>query len=135
MATNNKEYMKRYQRQYRKGVAPNMIENIYKPKLNTKITTSQIKKIYKDKITTDDEQVLLNSALVIVELIETSRKCLEQEGVYIKTVTGLIKENPSQKAIRDNLKALTSILNELNTLIISNKENEPFDLEKWLDSE
>lgn len=135
MATNQKNYMRIYQKNRRAGKeVESMTEEIYKIGFSSKITTAQLKKAYKDKITTDEEKVLLINALSLVELIQVSKQCLDNEGVYTRTATGLVKENPAQKSLRENIKSLISVLDALNKLIESNKIEDEVDLEKWLDS-
>lgn len=110
-----------------------MTDEIYTVDFNADIKSTQLKKAYKGKIETDEQKLLLGNAIVIVGLIQSCKACLEQEGAYIKTATGLVKENPAQKSLRENVKALTVLLDTLNKSIQANKKNEVFDLDKWLD--
>lgn len=134
MATNNKNYMRIYQKNRRAGKElESMTDEIYTVDFNADIKSTQLKKAYKGKIETDEQKLLLGNAIVIVGLIQSCKACLEQEGAYIKTATGLVKENPAQKSLRENVKALTVLLDTLNKSIQANKKNEVFDLDKWLD--
>lgn len=136
MNLNNKDHDRAYQKakyEMKTGKRESMTDETYNITFNADIKPSQLKKAYKGKITTDDEKLLLSNALVLVDLIQASKTCLEAEGVYIKTATGLVKENPAQKALRDNVKAFTVLIDTLNKSIRANKPEEKFDLNKWLD--
>lgn len=126
--------MRIYQKNRRAGKElESMTDEIYTVDFNADIKPTQLKKAYKGKIETDEQKLLLGNAIVIVGLIQSCKACLEQEGAYIKTATGLVKENPAQKSLRENVKALTVLLDTLNKSIQANKKNELFDLDKWLD--
>lgn len=136
MNKNNKEHDKLYQKlkyEIKTGRRDSMNENTYTTSFTVNIKPSQLKKAYKDKIETEEQKLLLGNALVLVDLIQSSKECLEAEGVYTKTSTGLVKENPAQKALRENIKALTVMLDTLNKSIEENKKTEDMDLDKWLE--
>lgn len=136
MNKNNKDHDRLYQKlkyEVETGKRESMIENIYEIAFTGDVKATQLKRAYKDHITTDEERLLLSNALVLADLIRASKTCLETEGVYIRTATGLIKENPAQKALRDNIKAFTVLLDTLNKTIKANKQGDKIDLDKWLD--
>ncbi|MEG1297207.1 MAG: hypothetical protein RSD02_12645 [Niameybacter sp.] len=136
MATNNKNYMRIYQKNRRAGEErESMTDEITSVNFTTDIKPSQLKKAYKGRIETDDQKLLLSNALVIIDLMQSCKKSLEADGAYIKTATGLVKENPAQKSLRENVKALTVLLDTLNKSILANKKGDIFDLEKWLDED
>ncbi|MEG1929444.1 MAG: hypothetical protein RR090_12655 [Niameybacter sp.] len=112
-----------------------MTDEITSVNFTTDIKPSQLKKAYKGRIETDDQKLLLSNALVIIDLMQSCKKSLEADGAYIKTATGLVKENPAQKSLRENVKALTVLLDTLNKSILANKKGDIFDLEKWLDED
>lgn len=136
MNKNNKEHDRVYQKLKREimaGKRESMTDTIYQANWTADVKPQQLKKAYKGKIETDEQKLLFSNALVMVDLIQASKTCLEAEGVYIKTATGLIKENPAQKALRDNVKALTVLLDTLNKSIQANKKDDVFDLDSWLE--
>ena len=97
MGTNNKDYMRIYQKNRRAG--DDMQDNIYQAEWTADIKPQQLKKAYKGKIETEEHKLLFNNALILVNLIQASKTCLEAEGVYIKTITGLVKENPRHRHV------------------------------------
>lgn len=138
MNKNNKEYDRQYQKlkyEMETGKREDMLENVTTIDFIGDIKPNQLKKAYKGKIETDEQKLLLNNALVIVDLIQSCKKSLETDGVYTKTLTGLVKENPAQKSLRENVKTLTVLIEALNKSILTNKKEDELDLEKWLDSD
>lgn len=136
MNKNNKAHDRTYQKlkyEIKTGKRDSMIDEVTSVNFTADIKPSQLKKAYKGKIETDEQKLLLSNALVIIDLMQSCKKSLEQDGAYIKTATGLVKENPAQKSFRENVKALTVLLDTLNKSILDNKKDEVFDLDKWLD--
>lgn len=126
-----KEY-RRAERLVKKGERENMIDLNYQIKFKSKtITVDQFSKYYKTKIKNKEQQLIFNNCLDLIDLINSSKECLESEGTYIKNATGTLKVNPGQKELRENLKAFNSQLQLLHTLL-SQTPNETT-LEGWLD--
>ena len=134
MATNSNEYDKIYKRAYRSmknGTNEDgLIDGTYDIKFGTKkISPNKFKKVFKDNIKNANQQNMFNYLLDLMELIATSKKCLEEEGVYIVMKTGQIKCNPAQKELRDNLKAF----NGMFEAFVATFAEEQIDLNGWLD--
>lgn len=130
----SKEYYKQYRRGERSMKNDNrddLVDSKTVIKFKSReIKLSQFKKIYKDKIKNKEQEYLFNICLDLIELIKSSKECLEVEGAFVKNCTGALKTNPAQKELRENLKAFTSTLTLLHDLTMTNSEEE--NLEGWL---
>lgn len=128
------EYYKEYRkatRQVERGEREDLIDVVHEVKFNTKsITPTAFKNVFKGKIETKEQELILNNCLDLISMINASKECLALEGAYVKNVTGSLKVNPAQKELRENLKAFNSQLELLNRVLI---KEEKFDLSGWLD--
>lgn len=134
LAKNSNEYDKIYKRAYRgmknADSEEGLIAGSYDIKFGTKkVSPSKFKKVFKDKIKDANQQNMFNYLMDLMDLITTAKQCLEEEGVYIVTKTGQIKNNPAQKELRENLKAFNSMFDAF----VSTFAEEQIDLTAWLD--
>lgn len=134
MAKNSNEYDRIYKRAYRSMKnsegEEGLIAGSYDIKFGTKkISPSKFKKVFKEKIKDASQQNMFNYLMDLMDLIATAKSCLEEEGVYIVTKTGQIKNNPAQKELRENLKAFNSMFDAF----VSTFAEEQIDLTAWLD--
>lgn len=115
------EYYKQYRRAERdlkNGNRDDLIEDKIEIKFKSKnINLKYFKDYYKDKLKTKEQEYIFNNCLDLIELIKSSKQCLEQEGAFSKNCTGSLKVNPAQKELRENLKALTNLLSVLHDLL------------------
>lgn len=130
-----KEYHRGYrraQREIERGERENLTDVVHEIKFSTKqYNVNKFKELYKDKITTKEQEFLLNNCLDLLSMINSAKVCLANEGAYIKNVTGSLKVNPAQKELRESLKAFNTQLDILNSLL-NTGEND--DLAGWLDA-
>lgn len=130
------EYYKEYrkgERAVKNGDREDLTDKIYAIKFSSKnISISQFKKIYKPRIQNKEQQYIFNNCIDLIELIQSTKECLEQEGTYIKNCTGTLKVNPAQKELRENLKAFNTQLELLNNILPEEDEEE---LDDWLDKD
>lgn len=128
------EYYREYRkasRQVDKGERDDLIDVIHEVKFSTKsITPTAFKNVFKGKIETKEQELILNNCMDLISMINASKECLTIEGAYVKNVTGSLKVNPAQKELRENLKAFNSQLEILNRVLV---KDEKFDLVGWLD--
>ncbi|MDK2587454.1 hypothetical protein QOZ83_16565 [Romboutsia sedimentorum] len=120
MSSSN-EYYKEYRRAERdvkSGKRDDLIDDRIEVDFKSKkITHNHLKKLYKYRLETKEHEYIFNNCLDLISLIESSKIALEQEGAYIKNATGVIKVNPAQKELRENLKAFTNTLSVLHELL------------------
>lgn len=120
MPSSNKYYKeyRRAERDFKSGKRENMIDDKIEVDFKSKkITHNHLKKLYKDRLETKEHEYIFNNCLDLISLIESSKLALEQEGAYVKNATGVIKVNPAQKELRENLKAFTNLLIILHNLL------------------
>ena len=115
MPQNSNEYDRLYKkREYdiKKGKAKDMtLEKKLLTFTNEPLSIIEFKNFYKDKLDNKEQELIFNNCLNLIDMINKSRECLEEEGMYIKNVTGTLK-----------------LLHEL----LCEKEAK-FDANKWLD--
>ena len=130
----SKEYYTTYRRGERaakNGERDDLIDDRIEVKFKSKkINLKKFKGFYKEKIKTKEQEYIFNNCLDLIDLINSSKECLEKEGAFTKNCTGTLKVNPAQKELRENLKAFTNILSLLHELTTS--ENDDEDLEGLL---
>lgn len=125
-----REY-RRASRQVERGEREDLTDVIHEVKFSTKtISPTVFKNVFKEKIETKEQELILNNCLDLISMINASKECLATEGAYIKNATGSLKVNPAQKELRENLKAFNNQLEILNRVLV---KDEKFDLEGWLD--
>lgn len=131
-----KEY-RQAERDVAKGKRENMIDDTKLIKFDCKqISVAQFKRYYKDRIENKEQEYIFNNCLDLITLIESDKKCLAEEGAYIKNVTGTLKVNPAQKELRENLKAFNSQLSLLHELLIPKQEvKKQTNIGSWLEDE
>lgn len=117
----SKEYYKQYRRAERdikRGNREDMIDDRSEIKFKSgDISIEEFEEFYKSKLENKEQEYIFNNCLDLIVLISDSKKTLEEEGVYIKNATGVIKVNPAQKELRENIKAFTNLLGVLHNLI------------------
>lgn len=128
------EYYKEYRRAARqvdKGERDDLIDFVHEVKFSTKsITPTVFKNVFKGRIETKEQELILNNCLDLISIINAAKECLDIEGAYVKNATGTLKVNPAQKELRENLKAFNSQLELLNNVL---KKDDKIDLAGWLD--
>ena len=98
-----------------------------------KINTKKFKEAYEEKVKGDAcKYFIYQSVLDVVPLIVACKECISKNGAFIKATTGGIKANPAQKELRENTKAFTSLLEQLNSML---GDDEKPDLSAWLDDD
>lgn len=128
--TEYKKLHKRAERQLKSGQREDMIDNRFNVDFKSKKSAiPQFKKYYKDKIRNKDQDIIFNLCLDLLTLIEDDKSVIQLEGTYIKTSTGIIKENPARKALKEDIKQFISTLESLNNSLL---EEEDEDLDSWL---
>ncbi len=101
--------------------------------IGKRINIKKFESVYKDKVKDDAVKYFLyKSILDIVPLIGACKDYIEKEGAFIKGTTGTIKANPAQKELRENTKAFTTLLEQLNSML--GKDDKP-DISSWLDDD
>lgn len=114
------EYYKQYRRAERdikRGNREDMIDDRSEVKFKSgNISIEEFEEFYKSKLENKEQEYIFNNCLDLIVLIADSKKTLEEEGVYIKNATGIIKVNPAQKELRENIKAFTNLLGILHNL-------------------
>lgn len=129
------EYYKQAKRNQRENAKTGTKKNTStKIEFNGKrINVKKFEAAYKDKVKDDAVKYFLyKSILDIVPLIGACKDYIEKEGAFIKGTTGTIKANPAQKELRENTKAFTSLLEQLNAML--GKDDKP-DISSWLDDD
>lgn len=130
------EYFKQAKRNQREFAKQNKQSDNKKTKIEfigKKINIKKFEAAYKDKVKDDAVKFFIyKSILDIVPLIGACKDYIENEGAFIKGTTGTIKANPAQKELRENTKAFTSLLEQLNGML--GKDDKP-DINSWLDDD
>ena len=116
MAVNTKEYQKAYRDTQK------LKDNL--EKINIKFDVNNISKedineIYIKKINNKAQEKLLKNILNLIDLIEAHKESLENFGVVVKTITGTIKVNPSEKSLRECMLQISRLIKELEENIIN----------------
>ncbi|EHN13120.1 hypothetical protein [Clostridium sporogenes] len=135
MPQNSNEYDRLYKkREYdiKKGKAKDMtLEKKLLTFTNEPLSIIEFKNFYKDKLDNKEQELIFNNCLNLIDMINKSRECLEEEGMYIKNVTGTLRANPAGKELRECLKAFNIQLKLLHELLCEKEAK--FDANKWLD--
>ena len=111
MAQNTNEY----DRAYKSKTA------IEEKTINIKFTTKDIKKseierLYSSKVSNESQQKLLNNILDLIDLIDVHKRSLEELGAVYRTITGTVKTNPSEKALRESILQLSKLIKSFEEL-------------------
>lgn len=133
------DYYRKYKQSYRKmrkdkknqdkiKQGGDMIADNYYVKFQEAVSIEEFKESFSGEMKDANQRNTLNQLVDMMELIETSKKCLEEQGVYIVMETGQIKTNPAQKELRENIKAFNNIFMTL----LSTFEEKTIDLESWI---
>lgn len=134
MAKNSNQYDREYKKamyDMEIGKRDSMIDTIHEIKFgNKQYNITQFKNLYKDRVTSKEQEFALNTCLDLLSMINSAKLCLLEEGAYTKNATGALKVNPAQRELRDSLKAFNTQLEILNSLIVVDEEE---DLSGWLD--
>lgn len=98
-----------------------------------KINVKKFQAAYKDKVKDSATKFYIyKNILDIVPLITACKEFLEQKGAFIVGTTGTVKANPAQKELRENTKAFTGLLKELDSML--GTDDKP-DINSWLDDD
>lgn len=128
------EYYREYRRaarQVESGEREDLTDVIHEIKFGTKsITPNVFKNVFKGRIETKEQELILNNCLDLISMVNAAKECLAIEGAYVKNVTGSLKVNPAQKELRENLKAFNTQLELLNRVLVKEEDD---DLGAWLD--
>lgn len=129
-----KEYFKQAKRNQREAAKePKKKSNTKIEFIGKKINIKKFKAVYKDKVKDDAVKFFIyKSILDIVPLIGACKDYIEQKGAFIQGTTGTIKANPAQKELRENTKAFTGLLEQLNSML--GADDKP-DINNWLDDD
>ena len=89
--------------------------------INIKFTTKNINKLdieslYSSKVSNQAQQKLLNNILDLIDLIDVHKKSLEELGAVYRTITGTVKTNPSEKALRESILQLSKLIKSFEEL-------------------
>lgn len=142
-ASNKEQVMAGERTEYYKQAKRNQRANAKEPKrkkvdtniefIGKKINIKKFEAAYKDKVKDDAVKFFLyKSILDIVPLIGACKDYIEQKGAFIQGTTGTIKANPAQKELRENTKAFTTLLEQLNSML--GADDKP-DINDWLDDD
>ena len=86
--------------------------------IGKKINIKKFEEAYKDKVKDSaTKYYIYKNILDIVPLITACKEFLEKKGAFIVGTTGTIKANPAQKELRENTKAFTGMLKELEIML------------------
>lgn len=129
-----KEYFKQAKRNQRATAKePKKKSNVKIEFIGKKINIKKFEAVYKDKVKDDAVKFFIyKSILDIVPLIGACKDYIEEKGAFIQGTTGTIKANPAQKELRENTKAFTGLLEQLNSML--GKDDKP-DINSWLDDD
>ncbi|SCI75381.1 Uncharacterised protein [uncultured Clostridium sp.] len=131
--SSSNEYYKEYRRAERdckSGKREDLIDERSVIEFKSKkITVTQFKKYYKDRLKSKEQELIFGNCLDLLTLIENNKQILEIEGTYIKNATGTLKVNPAKKELREDLKAFTTMLTILNATASVDEDES---LEDWL---
>lgn len=129
-----KEYFKQAKRSQRTTAKePKKKSNVKIEFIGKKINIKKFESVYKDKVKDDAVKFFIyKSILDIVPLIGACKDYIEEKGAFIQGTTGTIKANPAQKELRENTKAFTGLLEQLNSML--GKNDKP-DINSWLDDD
>ena len=101
--------------------------------IGKKINIKKFEEAYKDKVKDSaTKYYTYKNILDIVPLITASKEFIEKKGAYIVGTTGTVKANPAQKELRENIKAFTGLLKELDNMIGT---DDKADINSWLDDD
>lgn len=101
--------------------------------IGKKINIKKFEEAYKDKVKDSAAKYYIyKNILDIVPLITACKDFLEQKGAFIVGTTGTIKANPAQKELRENTKAFTGLLKEIDGMLGA---NDTPDISSWLDDD
>ena len=116
MGINTKEY----DRAYKSKTA--VEEKTINIKFDTKnIKKSDIEKLYSSKVSNEAQQKLLNNILDLIDLIDVHKRSLEELGAVYRSLTGTVKTNPSEKALRESILQLSKLIKSFEELPNSDK--------------
>lgn len=101
--------------------------------IGKKINIKKFEEAYKDKVKDSAAKFYIyKNILDVVPLIAACKEFLEQKGAFIVGTTGTIKANPAQKELRENTKAFTGLLKELDNMLGTDEKP---DISSWLDDD
>lgn len=117
----DKEYYKEYrraERDFKSGKREDMIDKRYPIEFKGKKNSlAKFKKYYRDKIETDNQQIVFNTCVDLLTMIDAYKLSIELDGLAIKHATGTIKINPLNKELRDTIKSFTTNLAMLEDML------------------
>lgn len=105
------DYFREYKRAYRKNKA--MTKKSFKIKDFELLDIGKFKDIFETKIDGIEKEVIYRNIINIMQNINICNECLKSKGLFIEMETGQLKTNPAQKELRENIKILNKLLNEL----------------------
>lgn len=101
--------------------------------IGKKINVKKFEAAYKDKVKDSAAKAYIyKNILDIVPLIGACKEFLEAKGAFLVGTTGTVKANPAQKELRENTKAFTGLLKELDAML--GTDDKP-DIGSWLDDD
>lgn len=132
---NRTEYYKQAKRNQRENAKQGAKKNISTKIefIGKKINIKKFEAAYKDKVKDSATKFYIyKNILDIVPLITACKDFLESKGAFIVGTTGTVKANPAQKELRENTKAFTGLLKELDNMLGTSERP---DINSWLDDE
>lgn len=134
MAGDRTEYFKIAKRNQRAAAKEPHKRNAEKIEfIGKKINIKKFEEAYRDKVKDSATKFYIyKNILDIVPLITACKNFLEQKGAFLVGTTGTVKANPAQKELRENTKAFTGLLKELDSML--GADDKP-DINSWLDDE
>ncbi len=98
-----------------------------------KINVKKFEAAYKERVKDDATKTFMYlMVLDLVPLIAESKACIEKYGAFTFSATGMLKENPAQKSLRENTKAFVATLEKLDDML--GADDKP-DINSWLDDD
>lgn len=129
--TEYKKIHKRAERELKSGKREDLIDCRFIIDFKSKRSAiPKFKKYYKDKLTNSEQELLFSLCIDMLMLIENDKSLIEQEGVFTKNCTGVIKVHPAKKELKEDIKVFMNTLESLNNSL--NIEVEDDDLDSWL---
>ena len=114
MSTNSTEYQKKYMQGARHEES---IQKVIEINLEKKYWHNSVKKFYKEWIKLGLNKIqteLILQVCNMLQMIEESKRILDEEGIYSTTITGTMKVNPITKVLKDSTGSFQQLLRLLS---------------------
>lgn len=133
------EYYKQAKRNQRENAKRRIAGEVKKKQsdkiefVGKKINIKKFEEAYKNKVRDSATKYYIYKQIIdIVPLISACKEFLEKKGAFIVGTTGTVKANPAQKELRENTRAFTVLLKELDGMLDSNDKP---NISSWLDDD